>query len=135
MGKNLKITKILLKFPALFVTGAIWFLSSQSILPKPVSIFGFDKLQHMAAYAVLSAAVCLWFSPEFRQSRPFRALLIAVLAGSVYGIIDEIHQYYVPNRDCNVWDWLADTIGAFLGAGASLKTLKKIDKRIGQPAG
>jgi VanZ family protein len=127
MVKSIKI--YLIKIPVLLVAGAIWFLSSQSILPQPKGILGFDKFQHLLAYAVLSAAACLWFSPDFRHKRPVRALIIAALAGSVYGIIDEVHQYFVPLRECNVWDWIADTLGAFLGAGTSLWALKRIVKR------
>jgi VanZ family protein len=52
------------------------------------------------------------------------AFFATALAASLYGIIDETHQYFVPGRDCNVWDWLADTLGAFLGAGAMLAALR-----------
>jgi VanZ family protein len=117
---NPKITKILIKFPAILIAGALWILSSQSILPKPKGIFGFDKFQHLLAYAVLSAAVCLWFSPEFRERRLVITLFFAALISSVYGVIDEVHQYFVPGRDCDVWDWVADTLGAFIGAGSFL---------------
>jgi VanZ family protein len=86
----------------------------------PNGILGFDKFQHLLAYFVLSAALGLWVSREFWQKRRFRAVIIMMSIASVYGIIDEIHQYFVPGRNCNVWDWLADTIGAVLGAIAFL---------------
>jgi VanZ family protein len=110
---------ILPKLFALVVAGGIWVLSSQSILPVPKGILGFDKLQHMIAYLVLSGAISLWFPPEQRERHWLRTLLLTVLISSVYGVIDEVHQYFVPGRDCNVWDWVADTIGAFLGAAAA----------------
>jgi len=33
----------------------------------------------------------------------------------IYGATDEIHQYFVPNRDSDVFDWLADVVGALVG--------------------
>jgi hypothetical protein len=64
----------------------------------------------------LGASVGLWASPAFWKRRPAFALLLTALIGSAYGAIDEFHQYFVPGRSCDVWDWLADTLGALLGA-------------------
>jgi VanZ family protein len=113
-----KIQKILLKLPAPLIAAFIWFLSSQSILPQPKGILGWDKLQHVLAYAVLAAAVGFWPSGAFWGRRPALALLFTALAASAYGVIDEAHQYFVPGRNCNVWDWIADTLGAVSGASA-----------------
>jgi VanZ family protein len=117
--------KILIRLPALLIAGFIWFLSSQSILPKPKGIFGWDKLQHLLVYGAIGISVGFWIHPAFRRRRPALSLLIIMLAGSVYGAIDEFHQYFVPGRDCNVWDWIADTLGAFLGALAIMLLLIK----------
>jgi VanZ family protein len=111
-----KFLPILIRLPAVCAAALIWFLSSQTILPKPKGILGFDKLQHLLAFAVFTGAVCLWISREkWRIRGPF-FMLIAAAAGSVYGIVDEVHQYFVPGRDCNVWDWIADTLGSVIGA-------------------
>jgi len=111
-----KLKKILIRLPALLIAGLIWFLSSQSILPQPKGILGWDKLQHLLAFGALSFTAGFWVRPLFRRRRPVLSLLIITLACSAYGAIDEFHQYFVPGRDCNVWDWMADTLGAFLGA-------------------
>ena len=115
---------IWLRLPALLIAGTIWFLSSQSILPQPKGILGWDKLQHLLAYGALGFAVGLWAFPVFLKRRPVLALLLITLAGSAYGAIDEFHQYFVPGRDCNVWDWIADTLGAFLGALALMAGMR-----------
>ncbi|GHV10882.1 hypothetical protein FACS189491_01170 [Spirochaetia bacterium] len=121
--------KVLLKIPVVLVIAGIWFLSSQSILPQPKGILGFDKFQHLLAFFVLACAAGLWFSRQKWQSPGITCLLLVAAISSIYGIIDEIHQYFVPGRNCNFWDWLADTIGAFLGAGvmkfAALKLKRK----------
>jgi VanZ family protein len=112
--------KIMPRIPALLVIFAIWILSSQSVLPVPKGILSFDKLQHLLAYLILSASFVFWFSPDQRRFHRLRTFLLLVGISSLYGVIDELHQFYVPGRDCNVWDWIADTLGASLGAGAAL---------------
>jgi VanZ family protein len=112
--------KIVFRLPALLIAGAIWFLSSQSVLPQPKGILGFDKLQHLIAYLALAGAVGFWVSPDFWRQRRFLALLLVVLVSSAYGAIDEAHQFFTPGRECNVWDWIADTIGAVLGGIAAM---------------
>jgi len=117
---------ILLRLPALLIAGGIWFLSSQSTLPQPKGIFGWDKLQHLAAFAVLAAAVGLWVTPAFWKRRSVLALLLVALVSSAYGAIDELHQYFVPGRFSSFWDWLADTLGAFFGAAAVLLLMRRL---------
>ncbi|MDR1239166.1 MAG: VanZ family protein [Treponema sp.] len=115
MKKRLRLLQWL---PAVLVAALIWFLSSQNILPRPGGIPGFDKVLHFAAFAVFTGVVCLWFSPEKWKSRGRLFALIAAVIGSVYGIIDEVHQFFVPGRDCSIWDWIADTLGSAAGASA-----------------
>jgi VanZ family protein len=112
--------KLILKIPAPLLVVVIWILSAQSTLPVPKGILGFDKFQHLLAYLALAVSVALWFSPEQRRRRRLRSFLLIVLISSFYGIIDEIHQFFVPGRNCNVWDWIADALGAVLGAAAAL---------------
>ena len=50
-----------------------------------------------------------------------RAMLWAVVAASIYGVTDEVHQLFVPLRDSSWQDWFADTIGAAIGAAAARK--------------
>ncbi|MDR2403988.1 MAG: VanZ family protein [Spirochaetaceae bacterium] len=118
--------RFILKIPAFLICIAIWLLSSQSILPQPKGILGFDKLQHLAAYLALAFAVVLWFPPERRR---LWTGLFAGLIASGYGIIDELHQYFVPGRDCNVWDWFADVLGSAIGAGIGVVVMAVIVQR------
>ena len=120
---------ILLRLPALLIAGGIWFLSSQSTLPQVKGVFGWDKLQHVLAYGALSFSIGLWFLPVFWERRQTLAVLLTTFIGSAYGAIDEIHQYFVPGRSSSIWDWLADTIGSFLGALALMVLMKIIKRR------
>ncbi len=68
-----------------------------------------DKLVHATEYAVLGALVLVALGQR-------RALILAVGLAALYGASDELHQTLVPGRDSSVYDWLADAIGATLGA-------------------
>ena len=114
------IRTVILKLPAPLIMIALWIISSQSTLPEVEGIPGLDKLQHFFAYAVLAAACGLWFSRESWLRRPWRNFFICTVAASVYGAIDEFHQFFVPGRFCDIGDWLADTLGGAAGAAAVL---------------
>ena len=112
---------IILKLPAPLIIIAITILSSQSTLPQMPGVFGFDKFLHFVAYAALAVAVGLWFTRESWQKQPnsyypVRNFFICVAIASIYGAIDEFHQYFVPGRSCDIWDWVADTLGGVAGA-------------------
>ena len=53
-----------------------------------------------------------------------RALLFAVVIGSAYGVTDEIHQIFVPDRSCDPADWAVDTLAVFIGALLTKLALK-----------
>jgi VanZ family protein len=59
------------------------------------------------------------------------------LVASFYGATDEIHQFYVPGRTMEVYDWIADTLGGLLGSQACRLWLKRFSGRskAGLPAG
>lgn len=67
---------------------------------------GADKVGHALAYAVLGALLTL------ATGRVWAAVLIAAL----FGVTDEIHQYFVPGRYSEALDVVADTAGALIGA-------------------
>lgn len=67
---------------------------------------GFDKLVHFLAFAALTMPMA--------YTRRFPMMWI-VLAGASYGGLIELIQPYV-GRSAEWGDWLADGLGAFLGA-------------------
>ena len=106
--------------PVALYAGAIFYLSAQShpeeqlpsFLLKEVS----DKVLHTVEYAVLGALCYRAFRWGLNGQVAARALIIAIVAASLYGVTDEVHQLFVPFRESSWLDWLADTIGAVIGA-------------------
>lgn len=45
-----------------------------------------------------------------------RLPLLTMALASLYGISDEFHQIFVPQRSCDPADWAVDTIAALIGA-------------------
>ncbi len=56
-------------------------------------------------------------------------LVLAVAIASAYGVTDERHQYFVPDRSCDPADWAVDTVAALCGAALARFGLKKLDAR------
>ena len=97
--------------PALLWAAAVFAVSSRPTLPHLPSVLGWDKLQHCAAYAVGGALVARALGGGRREA------VLAVLLGVLYGASDEVHQLFVPNRNSDVVDLLADTLGVMAGVG------------------
>ncbi len=74
-----------------------------------------DKIVHLIIYAVLYV---LFFYSLKNQSKYVKLQKFApeysVLFTSLYGVTDELHQYFVTNRSCEFNDWMADTAGAII---------------------
>lgn len=104
-------------FAPILWAATLFFLSAQSKLPEIApTIRNIDKLEHVVAYGLLGTLVVLALRKAHGLNLS-RAVLLTVLITSAYGATDEWHQYYVPNRSCDVLDWVADTFGGVLAAG------------------
>jgi VanZ family protein len=106
--------------PAVLYAGLIFYLSSQShpeeqlpsFLLKDIS----DKVLHTVEYAVLGGLCYRALRWGASGQVASHALLLAIVMASLYGVTDEAHQFFVPFRESSWQDWLADTIGAAIGA-------------------
>ena len=96
--------------------GVLWWSSSQVPSTKLPSTFGvlLHNAMHVVAYACVAAASWLaWSRRPAGAPQPMRSVG-AWLLSSVYGVIDELHQAYVPGRHCSFFDVVSDVAGAAL---------------------
>lgn len=99
--------------PMLGAMGGIYFFSSLPGSSIHLPLFpGSDKLAHALAYAVLAGSVLA--ALNLAPGGPWRGYVLAFAISSLYGISDEIHQSFVPQRSADILDWLADSLGAAL---------------------
>ena len=74
-----------------------------------------DKFEHLIAYLVLSIFLYLTFhfQNKYRKLKENPALYTIIIS-SFYGIIDELHQYYIPGRYCDLLDLASNFVGVLL---------------------
>jgi VanZ family protein len=131
LWKENKIKRVLVRIPAIAITVFSFFLSSQAILPRLLPNFwASDKILHLVYFAMMAVSWTLWFSLEDWKAHPVRNSIICIAVVSVFGILDEYHQSFVPGRHASELDWLADTTGAALGNGCGF-VLRRFGHKVG----
>ena len=97
-----------------------------SLLPIPdvrmtVEVPLMDKWTHMVMYGVLTLVIWLEYIRAHKQMRGLRLLLLAFLAPIAMGGALELMQAYLTTCRSGEWlDFVANSIGAVVGAGCGL---------------
>jgi len=77
-------------------------------LPHIVAPAGADKVVHFAFFAVLGFLVLVAMRPR----DAWRAVPWVLLVIALFGALDEFVQQFIPGRDMELFDWIADVSGA-----------------------
>ncbi len=102
----------------------IYLLSSQTGLDVPPLFPGQDKVLHALVFAILGFLVAGTLLPAVHQTRK-RHIVMAIGLIAAYGMLDEVHQHFVPGRMPDVLDVLADISGGILGVWLFTRSLHK----------
>jgi VanZ family protein len=123
MVKNFKLAanrrkRILFYFlPAVGYAALIFSLSSSTLdIEELKPVFDYDKLLHLVEYYILGYLLMRVFTTSPVSFLAENAVFATILVGTAYGASDEVHQYFVPGRDCSILDFLFDAAGATLAA-------------------
>ncbi len=113
------------QLPAVLYMILIFVMSSIPRLTLPdVGIRWEDKFVHLVEYFVLAFLLArAFYYQEWKPLSIETAVRYAVLVAILYAATDEVHQYFVPGRFADVWDWVADAIGAYLGGTVATRRL------------
>lgn len=76
--------------------------------PVPVS----DKTEHVVGYGMLGAVTARATAGGTLAGLTGGAAVAAWAIATLYGVSDEYHQSFVPERTADPWDLLADATGA-----------------------
>jgi VanZ family protein len=92
-----------------------------------------DKIEHFGAYGLLTVILYLnlFFQDKYSLLKKYPATF-SLLVASLYGMVDELHQIFVPGRTADIRDWLADFVGSVLAVliiKFSLEKLKQIEAK------
>jgi VanZ family protein len=103
--------------PAVGYAAVIFSLSSSSLdIEELRPVFEYDKLLHLVEYYILGYLLMRVFTTSPVSFLAENAVFATILVGTLYGASDEIHQYFVPGRDCSLLDFLFDAAGVVLAA-------------------
>ncbi len=100
---------------ALYCAG-IFALSAQPSLPDQAPTWldfpGADKAAHAVVYAGLAALIYVGLIQSNSADPVPLVRAVPIVFATIYGLSDEIHQLFVPNRSFDLLDLLADAGGA-----------------------
>lgn len=92
--------------------------------------YSIRKLAHLIIFFVLQ--IIVFTVMRMNKKSILSATICSMLVVITYAIFDEIHQYFVPGRSCQLKDVFIDTIGGSIGLIVSyiFIILKKIFLKI-----
>lgn len=122
--------------PIILYSGLIFYLSSGSVdgVPRP-RVPGFDKVLHSGAFFLWSLLGALALSAAWPRLPALWFVAILTTGGALYGLSDELHQAFVPDREVAVLDWVADCLGAFIGAVVAALIRRRLQLRAAAAGG
>ena len=112
------IRRLSLWAPVLAYMALIFWLSSIPNPPQPpgpLSILS-DKPLHGLVYSGLTALLVRALTGRLLGPLTFGTAALAVVISALYGATDELHQSFVPPRQSEVQDLVADVCGSALAA-------------------
>jgi len=113
MGRPVR--TLLAWLPALGYMGLIWVLSSMALKVNFQPVPFRDKGVHFVEYGALAVLLSIAFRGTWPTAPLRRPAFYAAVTTVLWGLLDEIHQAYVPGRSSDPWDLLADALGAIAG--------------------
>ena len=110
--------------PAILWAVIIFFVSSIPDLSTPSLGFKItDKMAHFGEFFFLGLLVTHAFSR--RKLSPVKVFWISACVSGLYGVMDEFPQLFVPGRQTDGFDMLADVLGAVSASGIYVLKLRK----------
>lgn len=100
--------------PVLVYVTTIFTLSAQPHLSPPLHFTWSDKFLHALEYLILGLLLVRALRAHLRVGRPLFAAMIAIGFVVLTGTADEYLQSFIPGRQSDVFDLLADVLGGTL---------------------
>jgi VanZ family protein len=95
--------------------GLIFWMSSDATPPAIAPFEIPDKVSHVVLYAPLGLLVARALAGGW-QVQTLSTVFAAGAIATLYGVTDEVHQHFVPPREVEALDVVADAVGATAGA-------------------
>lgn len=108
---------VLIWLPTISYCGLIFYFSSLPAMATPRLFSGQDKILHFFEFGILSLLFFFSIKKTFLGVSLKNLAVITILFTALYGISDEIHQYFIPGRESSLGDVFADFLGAIIFQG------------------
>lgn len=102
-------------FPLIIYCLAIYIQSSRPSPEHIPDVHFLDKILHLGAYGLLGILFFRAYETLPIKNRKNLLIFISIASATLYGISDEIHQYFVPFRQSDILDAVANAIGSICG--------------------
>ena len=100
-------------FTTIAVASIIFWVSSLTFGTGTFAIGINAILYHIVAFFFFT--LFLLFSST-KGKKQYKIFLLVIIISIFYGITDEVHQFFVPGRNCGFFDLLLDSIGIFMAS-------------------
>jgi len=92
-----------------------------------LDFFQVDKLAHIVIYVILVFLILRGFQKQYTfPALRYHSKLYALIFAIVYGILLELHQRSMLNRNFDILDILANIIGCFIGTIVYTRVYNKV---------
>jgi VanZ family protein len=116
--------------PAAGYASVVFYTGLIRIGPLPEGpVIATDKLLHALAFgglALLLARAVHWYRPRATLTRK---LWLGAVGSSALGMLLEVCQAFTTYRSADIFDWLADTVGALLALGLAFAFFTWVPRR------
>jgi len=128
----IKLKRFVLYWLPLILYCLFIYIQSDHPSPEQIPVFPYvDKVLHVTAYGIMGILFYRAYQTLRLKDNIKMLMFLSVVSASLYGISDEIHQFFVPFRQAEVADAIADMIGAFSGVCLyQLLVVSRIEKPI-----
>jgi ribose/xylose/arabinose/galactoside ABC-type transport system permease subunit len=116
--KPRRLVRVLALIAAVLWAALIFALSSVPGSGFPSHPNFLNVVAHFSEYLVLAVLLALTLNSPGQAL--WKTALIALAIASLYGGSDEIHQLFIDGRTADPADWATDTLGALVGALATV---------------
>ncbi len=116
--------------PVVVYAALIFYFSSLSHpedLAPPLFELLSDTVLHAVEYGILGVLCYRAFRYAAGAWGARSAILLAIVAATIYGLTDELHQAFVPLRQADALDLLTDLAGATIGAWGWYRMIERSD--------
>lgn len=116
------------------IAAALWggFLFVVTSWPNPPAIsaggFPVDKATHFFLYAVQAFLLDRAIPGRGRRKFAFGRVLAITGLMAIWGVVDEVHQQWIPGRRMDSGDLVADVGGALVGVAAAVVLSRGAEK-------